>query len=614
MSIVNPRRMWTYSQPDEPTCRHISETFSLHPAVAAVLYNRGICSDAQVETFLRGGLDALHDPFLLKDVEKAVDRILQAAARDEKVAIYGDFDVDGLTSMHVLGRFLSSLGVECTYYVPNRLVEGYGLSLDGVSKCQAEGATLLITVDCGISSVREMEQAAALGMDAIVVDHHEPEPTLPRCCAVIDPKRPDCPYPFSELAGVGVVYKLCQAVLRQLPAGWQKRQRYGRDTSSRSWGGQAEASRGGAAAGSYSEATPGAVLDQMIDMVALGTVADLAPLVDENRLLVKAGLLELEKTRNVGLRELKAVCNVDRKVNTYDIAFRIAPRLNAAGRMGNAESALRLLNSEDEIEAYNLASVMEQNNRTRQKIEQKILMEAKQQIVREVDLASARCIVVHSEDWHQGVTGIVASRLTKNYYRPTVIVSVEGEQGRGTARSIAEFHLLDGLRECRQFLSTFGGHRLAAGFEIHMAKFPAFKKRFEQITAEKLSPADITPKIFVDSVVDIGEISPRFVSSLKRLEPFGEANPQPVFVSEGLFLRSSPSVVGGRHLKILIEGPDSPIEAIGFDMAHRLNELQDMAHPFDLAYIPRMNFYRGMETLQLVIKDFQPSQTESTPR
>jgi len=592
------RRIWTYSQPDEETCHHLSKKFSLHPAVVAVLYNRGIRSDAEAEIFLRGGLDALYDPFLMKDVDRAVDRILAAAARDEKVAIYGDFDVDGLTSMHVLGRFLSSIGIECTDYVPNRLVEGYGLSREGIESCHAQGATLLITVDCGISSNDEVAYATSLGMDVIVADHHEPEPILPRCCAVIDPKRSDCPYPFSELAGVGVVYKLCQAVLERLPT---LRPRNTQSTHGKA--GDRDISTSSHVPDPYD------LFRQMIDMVALGTVADLAPLVDENRLLVRTGLRQLSTTLNTGLQELKAACKVDRRVTAYDIAFRIAPRLNAAGRMGNAESALRLLNSEDEIEAYNLASVMEQNNRNRQKIEQQILKEAEEQIRNEVDLATSRCLVVHSENWHQGVTGIVASRLTKSYYRPTIICSVEGNMARGTARSIAEFDLLEGLRECREFLTTFGGHRLAAGFEIHMSNFPAFKKKFEELTAERLSATDITPKIVVDAVLDIGEVSPELVASLRKLEPFGEANPQPLFVSKGLFLRSSPTIVGRRHLKILIEAPDVPVEAIGFDMADRLTELRDLTRPFDLAYIPRMNSYRGIETLQLVIKDLQPSET-----
>jgi len=583
------------------------------------MYNRGILSDAEIERFLRGGLEALYDPFLLKDAEKAVDRILQASARDEKVAIYGDFDVDGLTSMHVLGRFLSSLGIECVYYVPNRLVEGYGLSPEGIAECHAKGAGLLVTVDCGISSVKEIDAANRLGMDVIIVDHHEPEPVLPRCCAVIDPKRPDCSYPFSELAGVGVVYKLCRAILERLPpptAGRGEREGDVASIGDRT-GEKTAAASGGAVPGSRQLPPPGALLDRMIDMVALGTVADLAPLVDENRLLVKAGLRELEKTRNIGLQELKAVCNVAPRlrrggVSTYDISFRIAPRLNAAGRMGNAESALRLLNSEDDVEAYNLACVMEESNKTRQKIEQKILMEAEEQILREVDLSQSRCIVVHSENWHQGVTGIVASRLTKNYYRPTIIVSVEGELGRGTARSIPEFHLLDGLRECRELLSTFGGHRLAAGFDIYMSKFRAFKERFEKITAEKLSPADITPKIAIDSVIDLSEVTPRLVCSLRMLEPFGEGNPPPVFASKGLFLRGSPTVVGSGHLRLLIEARDGPVEAIAYDMAHRLRELTDTSRPFDFAYIPRINSYKGVETLQLVIKDFQPAEAESS--
>jgi single-stranded-DNA-specific exonuclease len=605
---VSQRRIWVYSQPDEETCRHIAEKFSLHPAVAAVLYNRGIRTESRVQTFLQGGLDSLHDPFLLQDMDRAVSRILDAAARDERVAIYGDFDVDGLTSMHVLGRFLSSLGIECTQYVPNRLAEGYGLSPEGIAKCHARGATLLVTVDCGISSVEEVAYATSRGMDAIVVDHHEPERVLPHCCAVIDPKRETCPYPFPQLAGVGVVYKLCQAILQRLTASPRAPQRRPTDP-----GAKRPREQAAGFAPSSQSPDPHSLLPRMIDMVALGTVADLAPLVDENRLLVKAGLCKLETTDNLGLRELKAVCNVDRAVSAYDIAFRIAPRLNAAGRMGNAESALRLLNSEDELEAYNLAFVMEENNRTRQKIEQKILLEAEEQIRRELNLSESRCVVVRSPDWHPGVTGIVASRLTKTYYRPAIIVSVDGQLGRGTGRSIPEFDLLDGLRHCRHLLSTFGGHRLAAGFEIEMANFPAFKERFEQLTAEKLSSADVTPKIFVDAVIDSGEISPRLVNSLEILEPFGEANRQPVFVSKGLVLTRLPTVVANRHLKMLIKGRNMPLEAIGFDMAHRLNEVRDTARPFDFAYILRINSYRGVETLQLTLRDFQPSETQPAP-
>jgi len=556
---------------------------------------------------LRGGLDSLHDPFLMADMEKAVDRILRASAAEERVAIYGDFDVDGLTSMHVLGRFLSSIGIECHYYVPNRLVEGYGLSREGIEKCHAQGATLLVTVDCGISSVNEVAHATALGMDVIVVDHHEPEPTLPRCCAVIDPKRSESSYPFCELAGVGVVYKLCQAVLRQLPGSPGAPQQGAIEADESQYSPEDQVSAALFPSGPNLP-SPHTLLSLMIDMVALGTVADLAPLVDENRLLVKAGLRQLDKTRNIGLQELKAVCNVDRKISTYDIAFRLAPRLNAAGRMGNAESALRLLNSEDEIEAYNLASVMEENNKSRQKTEQQILVEAERQILRELDLSTNRCIVVHSENWHQGVTGIVASRLTKKYYRPSIIVSVEGNLGRGTARSIPEFDILAGLRECRELLSTFGGHRLAAGFEIDMANFPAFKESFERLAAERLSADDVTPKIFVDSVIDIGEISPELVASLRVLEPFGEANHPPVFVSRGLFPSSPPTIVGNRHLRLTIEGRELPLEAIGFDMADRLRELRDTSRPFDFAYLPRINSYRGGETLQLVIKDFRPSE------
>lgn len=595
---ISRRKFWSFSQPDERICRHLEERFSLHPAVAAVLYNRGLHSDDAVEKFFYGGVDSLHDPFLMKDMECAVDRILEAVRREEKIAIYGDFDVDGLTSMHILGRFLNSLGIECAFHVPNRLVEGYGLSQDGIARCQAQGASLLITVDCGISSIHEVAYATGLGLDVIVADHHEPEPTLPDCHAVIDPKRPDCSYPFSELAGVGVVYKLCQAVLEKSPSVRR----------------QGHLSAGLAGTGTSSSTvrlgplSPSELFPQLIDMVALGTVADLAPLVDENRLLVRAGLRELGTTSNIGLRELKAVCKVDRRVTSYDIAFRIAPRLNAAGRMGNAEAALELLNSEDEVEAYRLASVMEENNRSRQRIEQQILREAEEQITKEVDLETGRCLVVHSENWHQGVTGIVASRLTKTYYRPTIICSVEGDMARGTARSISEFDLLEGLRECREYLAAFGGHRLAAGFEIHMANFPAFKKRFEEITIEKLSSSDITPKIVVDAVVDIAEISPELVASLRKLEPFGEANPQAVFVSKGLFLKCPPTVVASRHLKLLIEAPDAPVEAIAFDMADRLGELRDLSRPFDLAYIPRMNSYRGLETLQLLVRDFQPSE------
>jgi len=572
--------VWKLREANQAVVSEISESFNLDPLIARVIANRGISSVAEAEKYLYGTLDNLYSPFALPDMAPAVERIMQAIVNGEKIAIYGDYDVDGITSICLLSHVIRQLRGTCDYYLPNRIDEGYGISSEGIDRCAEQGARLIVSVDCGINSHSEVEYAGRLGIDIIITDHHEPGQSIPDCVAVIDPKRKDSTYPFQDLAGIGVAFKLVSALV------------------------------------SYAEqqqlAPVGSIdITDMLDIVALGTVADVVPLLDENRLLVKAGLAKLGSTKKTGLVELKKLSNISgQDIHSYDIAFRLGPRLNAVGRLGSARLAVELLQSEDSREAFNLASTLEKNNRERQKIEQEIFDEAIAMINADPDMERNRGIILYSERWHQGVVGIVASRIAKKYYKPTIIIAIEEDEGKGSARSIDEFHILDGIVKCTDLLETYGGHKLAAGFSIKKDKLDEFRHRFYQIVDQTLSEDDMVPKIKVDVEIDLSQVTLQLIDKLHILDPIGQGNPQPIFVSRSLFLRSLPRVVGRNHLKIWFEDKDRTVEAIAFNMADRLNSLSDTRIPYDIAYVPKINSYYGTDSIQLVIRDICPSGSE----
>jgi len=577
-SLTN--KSWQFVQVDESLVDEIRGAFDVHPIIARIIANRGFREHADIDKFLHGRLSDLYDPFLLDDMDRAVERVLDAIARREHIMVYGDYDVDGITSVALLSCLFTAMRASHGYYLPNRITEGYGISTDGLDRCRNDGAGLIITVDCGITSNEELAYARRLGTDVIVTDHHEPGDALPDCLAVINPKRADSTYPFKDLAGVGVTFKLVHGLTsRAVERGMLERAQVN--------------------------------LKRKLDLVALGTVADTVTLLDENRILVKYGLRQLSHSDRIGLQELKAVSNVNEEITSYDVAYRLAPRLNAVGRLGDAHSGVELLCSEDEKEAFNLATLIEQNNRRRQTIEQEILAEVEAVIGRTVDLDSTRSIVLASDRWHLGVVPIVASRIAKTYHRPTAIIAIDGELGKGSARSIGDIALLDAFRECEDLLVSYGGHRLAAGFQIEADKIDEFRARFDEVIGRRYPGTEpYLPSLSVEVETDLSEVTLGFVRELQVLEPFGHGNPQPLFVSRGVYLKWSPKLVGSNHLKLWFESKDKAVEAIGFSMGELLPRLRNSEAAYDIAYIPRLNYFRGEETVQLLIRDIRFASAE----
>jgi len=568
-------KTWQLVQADTALANEIADAFDLHPIIAGIIVNRGFRDHATIEKFLHGSLGDLYDPFLLNDMEHAVERVLAAVARREHITIYGDYDVDGITSVALLSSIFTTMHADFGHYLPNRITEGYGISREGIERCREQNTRLILTVDCGITSNTELAYARELGMDVIVTDHHEPSESLPECVAVINPKRADSTYPFKDLAGVGVTFKLVHGLIgRAVERGLLDRANVS--------------------------------LKHKLDLVALGTVADTVTLLDENRILVQYGLRQLSRSDRIGLQELKAVSNVNEEITSYDVAYRLAPRLNAVGRLGDANTGVELLCSDDEKEAFNLATLIEQNNRRRQKIEQEIFGEVEAEVARTVDLDASRTIVLSSDRWHLGVVPIVASRIAKAYHRPAAIISIDGDTAKGSARSIGDIDLLETFRECEDLLENYGGHRLAAGFQIPTKNIEAFRSRFDEVTRRRFPGTELyVPSLSVEVETDLSEITLDFVRQLQILEPFGHGNPQPVFASRGVFLKWSPKIVGSNHLKLWFETKDSVVEAIGFSMGDLLPRLRDSEARYDIAYIPRLNYYRGEETVQLLLRDIK---------
>jgi single-stranded-DNA-specific exonuclease len=570
-------KIWYFQPPRDDLNQALARDLDINPLIARIITNRGLEDPNEIHRFIYPKLTDLRDPFLMKNMTEAVQRTLDAINNHDKIIIYGDYDVDGITSIALVSDALRVLGADFDFYLPNRITQGYGLSHDGIDTCKSMGARLLISVDCGVSSVDEAAYAKDQGLDLIITDHHEPAEQLPKCVALLNPKRKDADYPFKDLAGVGVAFKFAQGLIhlaverKMLPVSAIN-------------------------------------IKEMLDLVALGTVADVVPLIDENRIFVKYGLRQINKTERIGLKELKAVASVAQDVNSSDIAFKLAPRLNAVGRLGDARHAVKLLTSEDEQEAFNLATMMEKNNRARQNIESEILEEAEEMIEESINLDTAKTIVLHSPKWHQGVIGIVASRIAKMYYKPALIISsMEGDTGKGSGRSIEEFDLLDGLRQCGDLLDTYGGHRLAAGFQIKMAHFDDFCRRLEQIASEKLSNETVQPKIIIDAEVQLPEMTISFIKDLDALEPFGNGNSRPVFCTRSLFLTWAPKIVGNNHLKLWFDTKDGVMEGIAFSKGDMITDMNYKDTTYDIVYLPRLNYFRGEESVQLFIRDIRPS-------
>ncbi len=565
--MSRPQAVWQVEEPDELLSGELASALGVSPIVARIMCNRGITGVEEARNFLACDPEELHDPYLLKDMALAVREIDRALVTGEKILVYGDYDVDGVTSTALLLDALAVLGCEAGFYIPDRLEEGYGLNREALAKAAGQGYKLVISVDCGISAWEEAAYAAELGLKLIITDHHEPPAVLPAALAVIDPKRPGCAYPFKDLAGVGLAFKLVQALFNL------------RGISGREMG--------------------------LLDLVTLGTIADMVPLRGENRILVKHGLVQLNSSPRLGLASLAEVAGLTgRVISTGQVAFALAPRINATGRVGDAAIAVRLLRSEDTLRAREMAAYLDAENRTRQEIEAEVLAEALEMLT-EFDPAKDKVIVLAKEGWHSGVLGIVASRLVEKYYRPAIMISLEDGEGKGSGRSIAGFDLYHALSACSESLLRFGGHKQAAGLAVSAAKVESLRQELNRLAAQADQEIYL-PKLRIDGKVELNEVSMDLITEIHRLEPFGIGNPSPVLVGNGLSLQEAREV-GKGHLKVRVQAGGTSTGGIGFNLAGLLAVLRN-GQTVDVAFSPEINEYNGRTSVQLQLKDIRPQE------
>jgi single-stranded-DNA-specific exonuclease len=542
----------------------------ISPVTARVLINRGVKTSNEALLFLHPNLTQLHDPFLLADMDKAVARVMEAIGRGERIAIYGDYDTDGVTSTALLVKFFGMIGVETRHYIPHRINEGYGLHRSAVDELHNIGAKLIITVDNGINAVEQVAHAGRLGMDVIITDHHEPVGRLPNAAAVVNPKRGDCRFPFKDLAGVGVAFNLVMAVRQGLrEAGYFKDRKEPR-------------------------------LKELLDIVAIGTIADVVPLVGENRIFVKFGLEEIKKSSNVGVNALKVASGLEQhQINATTIAFRIAPRINAAGRVDDQNLGFRLLVTNNPEEAMDIAQRLNAINSKRQTIEADIIKEAGRLVGEISSFETVLGLVLSKEGWHPGVLGIVAARLAETHKRPVAVIGTSGGVAKGSVRSVGEYNVVEALSKCSDFMESFGGHRHAAGIKMMHDKVEDFARRFNEVVTETLDPRDRIDHMMVDAEVRAEDVTEELIAELELLEPFGEGNPEPTFCLREMKVSDS-RIVGEKHLKLKFSDNMVVLEGIGFGMAHHEVETEDV---LDVAFVPQRDTWRGAGAVQLKLRD-----------
>jgi single-stranded-DNA-specific exonuclease len=558
-------------EPDPQRIKALSHELHISPVIARLLLNRGVESAEAGRIFLNPRLEHLNDPFLFKEMEPAVDRIIKALKGKELIMIFGDYDVDGITATSLLYLVLTRLGANVSFYIPNRVSEGYGLSVSGIQEAADRGVSLIISVDCGITAIEEVERARALRIDTIITDHHEVQEQLPRAYAVLDPKNPRDEYPDASLAGVGVAFKLAQGLYTRL----------GLDDSE---------------------------LENHLDLVALGTAADIVPLVGENRILTKFGLEQITKTDKVGLRSLVEITNLlGEEIQTGHVVFILAPRINAVGRLGDAERAITLLATNQQDRARRIAHFLNDENRRRQGIDEVMLREALEMVRRNVNLETDRAIILASDKWHPGVIGIVASRVVEKYYRPTVLIALEGNEGKGSGRSISRFNLYQALEDCQEHLIRFGGHKYAAGLTIEAAKVEAFREALNRIATERLDPDHLIPSLKIDIPIALEEVDEQLLAALSDLAPFGPQNMRPVLMASNLEVVGNPRVVGKNHLKFKVRNGSRALDVIAFDQGERIADLHVGKPNLSLAFVLEENRWQGRSCLQLRAKDLRIS-------
>ena len=559
-------KKWQICEINQEEVEKICKENNLNKLIATILSNRGINTKEKIQMYLNPKRNDFHDPYNMPDMEKAVNRIIKAKENNEKVIIYGDYDVDGITSITVLKSFLNDIGIDASYYIPNRLNEGYGLNIQAVEKIAEDGYNLMITVDCGITCIEEVKRANELGLEVIVTDHHEVGESLPEAIAVVDCKRKDNKYECRDLAGVGVAFKLAQAISMKLGLDEKEYLKY-------------------------------------LDIVCIGTISDIVPLVDENRVISKLGLMLVNQTKNIGLQ---AILNSSgyKNIDSTAISFGVAPRINACGRMGNADEALKLFLSNNLYEVQEKAQKLNTYNKTRQEIEKRIYEEALIQI-NEKKLDQNKTIVVAGKNWHHGVIGIVSSKITEMYFKPSILLCLEDGIAKGSGRSVQGFDLHDALMKCQDTLDKFGGHAMAVGLTLKEDNIEKFRNRLENVANEE-KIEDIIPEIKIDAKLNLEEITKEMVLSLKMLEPFGEANKMPIFCFKNLKIDSIRALSEGKHLKLTLKDNNIIINAIGFNMGD-LNEEYRIGDKIDVVGSLDINTFNGIDSIQINLKDIMKS-------
>ena len=538
--------------------------------VAELLAQRGILSPEVASTFFRPDVSQLHDPFLMKDMKQAVERIERALGEGERIMVYGDYDVDGTTAVALVHSFLLRFTGNTTFYIPDRYAEGYGISFQGIDHAKADGVSLIIALDCGIKSIDKVAYAAEKGIDMIICDHHRPGDELPKAIAVLDPKREDCPYPFKELSGCGIGFKLVQGLAER-------------------------------------NSIPFDDLVHLLDLVAVSIACDIVPVNGENRVLAHLGLKRLNDQPRSGLKAMMNLSNVERRLSITDLVFILGPRINAAGRIEHGKQAVELLLAHDLDEAVNIGLRVDSNNTARQVLDKDITEQALEQVATDPELREAWSTLVFDPEWHKGVVGIVASRLIETYYRPTIVLTESNGKAAGSARSVRGFDVYEAISACSDLLDQFGGHMYAAGMTLPLENVMAFRERFEQVVRDTLPEALRVPEEEVDLEIPLSTIDDRFLRIVEHMDPFGPGNMRPVFLTRGVVDAGSARIVGKDHLKVSICDPadrSRRIDGIGFRQGHHL-DLVKTGEPFSMLYTVEANEWNGRRSIQLNIKDIK---------
>lgn len=568
-------KSWIVKEQGNPAIvRELSSNLGIGEVLANLLVQRNITSSQAARTFLRPNLNQLHDPFLMKDMDLAVDRLIRALDSGEKILIYGDYDVDGTTAVSLVFSFLSKFqGANLDYYIPDRYSEGYGISYKGIEYAYKNSFSLIVALDCGIKAIEKVEYGASKGVDFIICDHHLPDETLPTACAVLDPKRSDCTYPFKELSGCGVGFKLMQAL-------------------------------------AIRKGVPEESLFSLLDFVAVSIAADLVPIVGENRVLAYEGLKRLNSNPSKGLLSIIKLSGLEKHdIKIDDIVFKIGPRINAAGRMESGRTAVDLLTTGSDVKAKEIGETINSHNDERKFEDRRITQEAIEMASNMKNFEDLKATVLYNPDWHKGVLGIVASRLVENFYKPAIVLCKSNNLITGSARSIPGFDLYEAIEHCSHLLENFGGHMYAAGLTIKEENFNSFKERFENFVAERITPEDLIPVINVDSFLDFKQITPRFLNILKQFHPFGPGNPSPIFITEKVYDNGNGRKVGADsgHLKLELIQEDHfhrHLSAIAFNRSEHFDHLKE-GNPVNVCYSVAENYYRGIANIQLRVIDIK---------